>query len=42
MTAVASDRFPEFFEAVRGHEPFLWQADLVGFPETFDPEITHL
>jgi len=28
MTAVASDRFPEFFEAVRGHEPFLWQADL--------------
>lgn len=28
MDELTAERFPEFFEAVRGHEPFPWQADL--------------
>ncbi len=28
-SSLTAERFPEFFEAVRGFEPFLWQAELV-------------
>lgn len=28
MSELGADRFPEFFKAVRGQEPFPWQADL--------------
>lgn len=30
MTELTADGFPEFFQAVRGYEPFPWQAELAG------------
>lgn len=42
MPELLFDRFPEFFRAVRGHEPFPWQADLTArliggrFPDVID------
>lgn len=42
MPSLTADRFPEFFQAVRGYEPFPWQAELAAelvngsFPRTID------
>lgn len=39
---LSADRFPEFFQAIRGREPFPWQADLAAmlldgrFPDVID------